>query len=164
MKSDYLTSLEGFQWVSIFLKLCSIFSVVEKVKNSVFENPIISQTLSIKNYIKIKNVETISLHIIRNLMKKSFKMLLVETMFTLTVFQILLFEVFLVLRPTQRFPGIKLVKFNWKTKKNVRLLVVFLKKWLCYKLRGFRMVFASFCFILLFILFKSFSAGKIEKL
>lgn len=161
MKSDYLTSLESFQWVSIFFKLCSIFLVVEKVKNSVFENPIISQTLSIKNYIKIKNVETISLHIIRNIMKKYFKMLLVETMFTLTVFQILLFEVFLVLRPTQRFPGIKLVKFNWKTKKNVRLLVVFLKKWLCYKLRGFRMVFASFYFILLFILFKSFSTGKI---
>ena len=85
---------------------------MEKLKNSVFEDPIISQTLSIKNYKKIKNTEIISLHIIRNLMKKSLKILLVETMFTFTVFQILLLEIFLVLRPTQRFPGIKMVKFN----------------------------------------------------
>ena len=130
-----------------FLKFCSIFAVMEKLKNSIFEDPIISQTLSIKNYKKIKNTEMISLHIIRNLMKKSLKILLVETMFTFTVFQILLLEFLLVLRPTQRFPGTKMVKFNWKTKKMFNFWWYFLKNDFVTSLGDFEW------FLLHFILF-----------
>ena len=54
---------------------------MEKLKNSIFEIPIIPQTLNI------------NLHIIRKVIKYSLKNVLEKTMYTLTVFEILLFEV-----------------------------------------------------------------------
>ena len=103
-----------------------IFSVLEKLKNSIFENPIIPLSLNIKNYTgKIQSAKTIGPHVIRDLIKFSIKFFFVGTIFTLKVFQILLFKGSSVLRPSQRFLGRKV------------LFLKFLKYWLSYKLRGF---------------------------
>ena len=47
-KSDGLTSLGGFEWFLIFLFSLTL-SVLEELKNSIFEFPMISQTLKINN-------------------------------------------------------------------------------------------------------------------
>ena len=75
------------------------FLALVKLKNSIFEIPIIPQTLNI------------NLRIIRKLIKYSLKKVLKKTMFTLTVFEILLFEGRSVLEPAQRIPGNKRVKY-----------------------------------------------------
>ena len=49
LQSDWFTSLGGLEWFLIFLKLCLTLSVPEKLKNLIFENPIILQTLNINN-------------------------------------------------------------------------------------------------------------------
>ena len=68
-------------------------------------------------------------------------------MFTLTIFEILLFEGRSVLGPAQQAPGSEIVKFSVKNEKNVRLLLELLEKWLSYKLSRFRMVFKFFDFV-----------------
>ena len=90
MKDDCLTSLGCLERFLSLSNLFDLFSTGKIGKKSIFENPIISQTVSIKTCKKITNTETIILHIFRKLMKNSLKILLVETMFTLTFFQILL--------------------------------------------------------------------------
>ena len=60
-------------------------SVPEKLKNSISEIPIIPQTLNINNQ-RTTSAKSINLHIIKNF-------IFVKSMFTLTVFEILLFEV-----------------------------------------------------------------------
>ena len=77
-------------------------------------------------------------------------------MFTLTVFEILLFEDKSVLGPAQRFPGSEMAKCSIKNQKNVQLLLELLEKWLPWR---FQMIFMVF-----FVLFNPFSTGKIEKL
>ena len=91
--------------------------------------------------------------------KYSFKNVVVETTFTLTVFGILLFEGRPVLAPAQWGTGSEKVKFSVKNQKNIRLFLKLLGKWLTYKLRRFQMVFNYFL-----ILFNSFGTRKIEKL
>ena len=49
-------------------------------------------------------------------------------MFTLTVFEILLFEGRSVLGPAQRVPGSERVKFSVKIQKNIQLLLELLEK------------------------------------
>ena len=49
-------------------------------------------------------------------------------MFTLTVFEMLLFETRSLLSPAQRDTGSKMVKFSVKNQKNVRLLLKLLEK------------------------------------
>ena len=57
-----------------------------------------------------------------------FKNVLLKAMFTLTVFEILLFEGRLVLAPAQRCTWSKRVKFSLKKQKNVRFLLKLLEK------------------------------------
>ena len=66
-------------------------SVPEKSKNSIFEIPIILQTLNINNQRTISE-KSINLHIIRKLIKYSLKNISVKATFTLTFFEIMLFE------------------------------------------------------------------------
>ena len=53
------------------------------------------------------------MHIIRKLIKYSFKMVAVQALFTLTVFEVLLFEGRSVLAPARRGTGSKRVKCGW---------------------------------------------------
>ena len=64
-------------------------SVPEKLKNSIFEMPIIAQTLNINN-LRTASAKSINLHTIRKLTEYSLKIVL-------TVFEILLSEGRLVL-------------------------------------------------------------------
>ena len=85
-----------------FLKLL----LPEKLKNSIFEMPIIAQTLHINN-LRTTSTKSINLHTIRKLIEYSLK-----AMFTLTVFRILLFKGRLVLSPAQRGTGSERVTRN----------------------------------------------------
>ena len=67
-------------------------------------------------------------------------------MFTLTVFEILLFETRSILWPTQQVTGSEKVKISVKNQKNDRLLLELLEKWLSYKLKRFWMIF-KFCLV-----------------
>ena len=85
-----------------------------------------------------------------------------KTVFTLTVFEMLLFESRSILWPAQQVTGKERVKFPVKkTKKNAWLLLELLEKWLHYKHRRFEW-FLFFIFYLR--LCNSFGTGKIEKL
>ena len=66
-------------------------SVPEKLKNSIFEMPIITQTLKINN-LRTTSVKSINLHTIRRLAEYCFKNILAKARFPLTVFEILLTE------------------------------------------------------------------------
>ena len=66
-------------------------SVPEKLKNSIFEMPIITQTLNM-NDLRTTSAKSNNLHTIRKLIEYSLKTVLVKAMFTLTVFEILLSE------------------------------------------------------------------------
>ena len=61
------------------------------LKNSIFEMPIITQILSINNF-RIKSAKSINVHTIRKLVEYSLKNVPAKTMFTLTIFEILLSE------------------------------------------------------------------------
>ena len=74
------------------------------MKISIFERPIITQTLNINN-LKATSAKSIKLHTIRKLVKYSFKNVTSKAMFTLTVFEILLSERRSVLPPVQRGAG-----------------------------------------------------------
>ena len=67
-KSDWLTSLGGFEWFLTFFWSSLTLSIPEKLKNVIFEMPIIPQTLN--NIIfRTTNTKSINLHTIRNLTK-----------------------------------------------------------------------------------------------
>ena len=97
--------------------------------------------------------------LLENLLKSIF---FAKRVFTLTVFEMLLFESRSILWPAQQVTGKERVKFPVKkNKKNAWLLLELLEKWLHYKLRRFEW-FLFFIFYL--ILCNSFGTGKIEKL
>ena len=77
----------------------------EKLKNSIFEMPIIPQTLNINNS-RTTRAKSTNLHTVRKLIEYSFK----KAMFTTTVFEILMSEVRSVLLPAQRGTGSEMVK------------------------------------------------------
>ena len=84
-----------------FFLFCLNLSVPEKLKNSIFEMPIITQILNTNN---LKNISatSINLHTIRKLVEYSLKKYSQKAMFILTVLVILLSESRLILLPTQR--------------------------------------------------------------
>ena len=65
--------------------------LLEKLKNLIFEMPIIPQTLSINN-LRTTRAKSINLHTIRKLIEYSFKKVGIKAMFSLTVFEILMSE------------------------------------------------------------------------
>ena len=95
--------------VSSSKKLYLTLSVPEKLKNSIFEKPIIPQTLNINN-LRITSAKAINLHIIRKIIEYSLKNCLLKEMFSLTVFEIVLFKGRSVLSPAQRVTGSERVK------------------------------------------------------
>ena len=143
------------------MELLLTLSVPEKLKNSVFENPIIPTSLNINNWITT-SAKSINLHIIRKLIEYFLKNICVKVMFTLTVFEILLFEGRSLLTPAQRGTRSERVQISVKIKK------MFYFCWNCLKsewltsLGGFKwFLFFYFFFILcFFILFNPF----VEKL
>ena len=106
------------------------------MKNSIFEISIIPQTLNITNY-RTPSAKPINLDIIRKFIEFSLKNNCVKTMFSLTVFGILLFKGRSVLWSVQLVTGCKRVQFSLRN-----------QKWLPYKLRSFWMVFKIFWFCL----------------
>ena len=76
-------------------------SVPEKLKYSIFEMPIIPQTLNINN-LGTGSAKSINLHTIRKFNEYSLKNVLVQAMFTVTVFEMLLSRGRSVLSPAQR--------------------------------------------------------------
>ena len=90
----------------------------ENLKISFFEMPIIPQTLN-NNNLRTTNAKSINLYTVINHIKYSLKKHFLKAMFTVTVFEILLF--------VERTKSLKL-----------------LEKWLAYKLRRFWVVFNLF--------------------
>ena len=80
LKSESLTSLEAFECFFNFFWFCLILSVRENMKNSIFEMPIITQTLNINN-LRTTSAKSINLHTIRKLVELSFKIIVKKTMF-----------------------------------------------------------------------------------
>ena len=116
-----------------------------KLKNLIFEMPIIPQNLNINN-LRTTKAKSINLHTIRKLIKYSFKNVLQKATFTLTGFEILLFVGRTVLSPSQQGTVCERVKVSVKNQKNIRILLKLLDKWLAYKLRRFWEVFNFFWF------------------
>ena len=91
--------------VFIFITIIFLFfftlSVSEKFKNSIFEIPVISQTLS-TNSLRTTSEKPINLHTIRKLIEYIFKNYFLLALFTPTVVEILLFKCRSVLPPAQR--------------------------------------------------------------
>ena len=102
LKSGWHTSLGGFEWFLIFL-------ILFKLKNLIFEMPIILQTWYI-NLLRTESAKSINLDTIRKLIKYSLKNVPVKAMFTLTIFEILLFRGRSELSPTQWSPVSEKVK------------------------------------------------------
>ena len=73
--------LRRFWMVLNFFWFCLTLSVPEKLKNSIFEMPIVPQTLNINN-ITTTSAKYINLHTIRKLIEYSFKKVLVKATFT----------------------------------------------------------------------------------
>ena len=121
-----------------------------KLKNSIFEIPIIPTSLNINNW-TTTSAKSINLHIIRKLIEYFLKNICVKTMFTLPVFEILLFKGRSLLTPAQRGTRSRRVQISVKIKKNVLFLLKLLEKWLIYKLRRFQMVFIFLFFFLFFV-------------
>ena len=120
LKSDCLTSLEGFEWFFKFFDIALPFQYWEKLKNSIFEIPIIPQTLNINNY-RNTRTKSINLHIIRRLIRYSLKKPCLKAMLTFTVFETLLFEVRSVLWSSQWVTGSEKAKKNDSHTENVEL-------------------------------------------
>ena len=131
-------------------------SVPKKFKKFIFEIPRIAQVLNINN-LRTTSAMSINLQTIRKLIEYSLEIVLVKTMFTLTVFEILLSQGRSVLWPAQQVIGSKRVKVSVKNQKNIRNLLKLLEQWLIYKLWGFWMVFNFMIF------FNPFSPGRFEK-
>ena len=73
-----------------FFLFCLTLSVPEKLKNSIFQMPIITQALNINN-MRTTSAKSINLHTIRKL-EYSLQKSSAKAMFTLTAFEILLSE------------------------------------------------------------------------
>ena len=93
--------LRRFWMVCNFFWFCVTLSVPQKIKNSIFEMPIILQTLNINN-LRTTSAKSINLHTIRKLVEYSLKKRAAKSMFTLISFEILLSEVRSLLSPAQR--------------------------------------------------------------
>ena len=121
-------------------------SVPEKLKNSIFEMRIITQTLNIKN-LRTTSVKSIILNTNRNVIEYSLKSFLEKAIFILTFLETLLSKVRSVLRPSQRGTGSKRVKVSVRNQKNICNLLKLLEKLLTYKLRRFWLIlnFFSIC-------------------
>ena len=83
------------------LEIQLTLSLPEKLKNSIFETAVIHQTLKINNQ-RTTSAKSINLDIIRDLTKYSLKNVLMKTMFTFTLFKILLSECNSALSSAQR--------------------------------------------------------------
>ena len=83
--------IQTFWIVSNFFWFCLTFSVSEKLKNSVFEIPVIPENLNTSK-LRTTNTKSIKLHTIEKLITYSLKNFCVKGMFAFTVFEILLFE------------------------------------------------------------------------
>ena len=92
-----------------FFKFCLTVSVLEKLKKSIFEISIIPEILNINNQ-RTTSAKSVNLSMIRRLVQCFLKNVPVKITFTLTVFEILLFEGRLVLGPAQRVAGSERVK------------------------------------------------------
>ena len=103
-----LISLKKYLFVCKIKETASRFfltlSLLEKLKISIFEMPIITQTLNINN-LRTTSGKSINLHTIRKLVEYSLKNVAAKAMFTLSVFEILLSEGRSVLSPAQRSTG-----------------------------------------------------------
>ena len=144
MLEKWLTyKLRKFWMVFKFFWFCLTLSVPEKLKKSIFEMPIITQTLNIKN-LRTTSVKSVILNTNRNLVKYSLKNFLEKAIFILIFLETLLSEVRSVLRPSQRDTGSKRVKVSVRNLKNIGNLLKLLEKWLTYKLRRFWMTFNFF--------------------
>ena len=126
-----------------FFWFCLTLSVPGKLKKSIFEMPIITQTLHVKN-LRATSVKSIILNTNRNLVKYSLKNFLEKAIFILIFLETLLSEVRSVLRLSQRGIGSKRVKVSVRNLKNIGNLLKLLEKWLTYKLRRFWMIFNFF--------------------
>ena len=126
-----------------FFWFCWTLSVPEKLKKSIFEMRIITQTLNIKN-LRTTSVKSVILNTNRNLVKYSLKNFLEKAIFILIFLETLLSEVRSVLRPSQHGTGSKRVKVSVRNLKNIGSLLKLLEKWLTYKLRRFWMIFIFF--------------------
>ena len=85
----------------------------------------IPQSLNINN-LRTTGAKSIKLHIIRKLIEHSLKRVLV--VFTLTAFEILLFEGRSVVSPAQRVTWSERVKVSVKNQKNIWILLKLLEK------------------------------------
>ena len=108
-----LLDLKPLSWLAkTFICFTPTFSwtlsVLEKLKNSIFEISIIPQTLNITNY-RTPSAKPINLDIIRKLIEFSLKSNCVNAIFSLTVFGILLFKGRSVLWSVQLVTGCKRV-------------------------------------------------------
>ena len=88
------------------------------LESSIFVTPIIPQTLNINN-LRAASAKSIKMHTIKKLIKYSLKFFSVKAVFTVTVFEILLFEGRSVLSPAQRGTGSEKVKVSVKNQKNI---------------------------------------------
>ena len=101
----------------------------EKLKNSIFEVLTIPQTLNINNQITT-STKPINLDIIRKLIEYFLKNMLVKEMFTLTLFEILLFKERSILSPTQWVQAVKWFKYSvLKKRENEWLFERIKKQW-----------------------------------
>ena len=82
--------LRRFWIVFKFFWFCLSLSILVKLKNSIFEMPIITQTLNI-NDMRITIANSINLDNIRKVVEYSLKNLSAKAMFTLPIFKALLF-------------------------------------------------------------------------
>ena len=103
------------------------FSVPEKFLKLVFEMPMIPKTWNINN-VRTKSSKTINWYTIRKLLQYFLKNFLVKAIFTLSVFEILLFQGRLVLSPTQQGTGSVRLKVSVKNQKHIQILLKLLEK------------------------------------
>ena len=128
----------------IFLKLkfdsleTITLSVPKKLKNSIFEIPIIPQTLNINNQ-RTTSAKSVNLQIIRKLIEYSLKKVHVKAMFSFSVFEILLFQCRLLLSTALRGTRSERVKFSVQNQKKKKK-----KKKSLTSLRGFEWFLAQF--------------------
>ena len=91
---------------------CLTLSVPEKLKNSIFEMPIITKSLNINN-LRTTSAKSINLPTIRKLVEYSFKIVRAKATFTLTVFETLLPKGRSVLWTAQQGTGSEKVNYAW---------------------------------------------------
>ena len=85
--SEILYWTLNVSWTASYeLTLVLTLWVPEELKNSIFEMPIITQTLIINN-LRTTSAKSVNLNFIRKLVEYSFKNVLAKAMFILTVFE-----------------------------------------------------------------------------